>query len=206
MVKARDIAIWFMNKNIALRNGTYDSNLKLNKLIYFAALMYYAVFKEKLIKEDFEHWDNGPVIRDIRNEYRYGVLSNRNNNIEMNFNVIKILEIIQFIYGYNTASELTEETHSHNIWRNSSRNDVMNIEKIDNEIIEELKFFYEIHKNTNFNLIGVEIIKDKEVFYYDKTTINNYDDDFINFINNYNYDHNNKIPFIEKINDEFVVS
>lgn len=63
-----DIADYF----IAISNESGDSitNLKLQKLVYYAQAWYLANFNKPLFKEDFEAWIHGPVIPSLYDEYK----------------------------------------------------------------------------------------------------------------------------------------
>ena len=57
---------------IALSNITNDliTNLRLQKLMYYAQAWYYTINGEKLFDEKFEAWVHGPVIRRLYGEYK----------------------------------------------------------------------------------------------------------------------------------------
>lgn len=50
--------------------GALISNLKLQKLVYYAEAWHLAYYDESLIKEDFHAWVHGPVIPELFDEYR----------------------------------------------------------------------------------------------------------------------------------------
>lgn len=53
--------------------GDAISNLKLQKLLYYAQGFYLAMFNKELFKEDFEAWEHGPVIPALYRMYKkYG--------------------------------------------------------------------------------------------------------------------------------------
>ena len=96
-MKAVDLAKWFIYKNPNLSRGYIDENTKLNKLVYFSNLMYYSLKNENLIEDNFEHWDHGPVVREIYKSYRYGDLSSYSKYIKIYFNInIVCLFVINF--------------------------------------------------------------------------------------------------------------
>ncbi|KKL92558.1 hypothetical protein LCGC14_1883470 [marine sediment metagenome] len=63
-----DIANYFLN--LANETGTYLSNLKLQKLVYYAQAWYLANHDKSLFDEDFEAWVHGPVIYDLWKKYK----------------------------------------------------------------------------------------------------------------------------------------
>ena len=73
MYSALDIAKWFLNINRAQMNfedSEYITNLKLQKLLYYAQGYYLARKNDPLFKEDFIAWEHGPVIRKVYDEYK----------------------------------------------------------------------------------------------------------------------------------------
>ena len=63
------IALAFVKKGI--EEGNFVTQMKLQKLVYFAHGYHLAKYKEPLIKEEFQAWQFGPVIPKIYQEYKY---------------------------------------------------------------------------------------------------------------------------------------
>ena len=63
-----DIAEYFIK--LANSTGSYISNLKLQKLVYYAQAWYLALHDEPLFSEDFEAWVHGPVIPELYQKYQ----------------------------------------------------------------------------------------------------------------------------------------
>lgn len=169
MVDTMDLAKYFLSINPALKVGNYDNNVKLNKLLYFSSLMYFSVFNENLINSNFERWDNGPVLRDVYKEFRYKDLI---SNSECTPDVVspkekKIIQIINFIYGDKTSKELSEETHQHNIWKDASKNENLDFQKIDSSIVNYMESLYSIYQNFEFENLHKEIINGNTYLYFD---------------------------------------
>jgi uncharacterized phage-associated protein len=63
-----DIAEYF----IALANekGSFLSNLKLQKLVYYAQAWHLALYGKPLFEDDFQAWIHGPVIPRLYEEYK----------------------------------------------------------------------------------------------------------------------------------------
>lgn len=68
MFSCFDIANYF----IALANetGSFASNLKLQKLVYYAQAWHLALHDTPLFQEDFEAWVHGPVIPELYQKYK----------------------------------------------------------------------------------------------------------------------------------------
>lgn len=69
MVSAIRAADFFVQE--AVRDGIPDmTNLKLNKLLYFAQVISLQKTGKPLFPEDIEAWDYGPVVRDVYFEFK----------------------------------------------------------------------------------------------------------------------------------------
>lgn len=171
-MQAKLLSRWFLSQNPSLKNGYVDENTRLNKLLYFASLMYYAVTGKQLLENDFEHWNNGPVIREIYRDYRYEDLANEDDeNVLFEDEVAKkVAYIVNFVYGGLTAKEIAEESHKSTIWKNTQRNEIMKIENID----EDEKWFmvqiYNMYKGQNFENYLIEKVNGN-IYYYNKNEL-----------------------------------
>lgn len=68
MYTYNDIADYF----IAVSNSTHDliTNLRLQKLVYYAQAWHLAIYQEPLFSEDFQAWVHGPVIPQLYTQYK----------------------------------------------------------------------------------------------------------------------------------------
>jgi uncharacterized phage-associated protein len=132
-----DIAEWFLNKNriqMNFEDSEYITNLKLQKLLYYAQGYYLAKKDNPLFNEDFLAWDHGPVIRKIYNKYKEnganGINYNKDFNIIIDIETEKILEEVYENYGQYTAWKLRNMTHEEEPWKTTERNDIISKDKI----------------------------------------------------------------------------
>ena len=63
------IAYAFVKKGI--EEGRPLTQMKLQKMVYFAQGVHLALYKEPLVQDTFQAWKYGPVIPDIYNIYKY---------------------------------------------------------------------------------------------------------------------------------------
>lgn len=63
-----DVAEYFIK--LANSTGSFISNLKLQKLVYYAQAWHLALYDEPLFSEDFEAWVHGPVIPELYKKYQ----------------------------------------------------------------------------------------------------------------------------------------
>jgi uncharacterized phage-associated protein len=68
-LRATDIADYFLW--LANDTGSFVSNLKLQKLVYYAQAWYLAMHDRPLFDEDFQAWVHGPVIPALFEKYKH---------------------------------------------------------------------------------------------------------------------------------------
>jgi uncharacterized phage-associated protein len=125
-LKARDVASFLIDlslkegadKGVPVAEGI--TNLKLQKLLYFAQASHMALFNKPLFVEKIEAWKWGPVIPSIYHFYSH----NKNKPLprSQSFKGIdseKKAEFIQGVwdlFGKYSAIELMKITHKHKPW------------------------------------------------------------------------------------------
>ena len=67
-IEYKDLANYFIG--LSNETGNLISNLKLQKLMYYAQAWHLAYFKERLFDGDFEAWVHGPVLSDLYHNYK----------------------------------------------------------------------------------------------------------------------------------------
>ena len=134
---AQNIAEWFLNKNRVQMNfedSEYITNLKLQKLLYYAQGYYLAKKDTPLFQDDFLSWEHGPVIRQIYDKYKVngakGIEYNEDFKIDIDDETERILEEVYEEYGQFTAWKLRNMTHEEMPWKTTPRNEVITKEKI----------------------------------------------------------------------------
>ncbi len=63
-----DIANFFLDR--ANKTGSHVSNLKLQKLVFYAQAWHLAMYDQSLFDDDFEAWIHGPVIPVLWKKYK----------------------------------------------------------------------------------------------------------------------------------------
>lgn len=198
------LAKWFLSKNPQLCGGYIDENTKLNKLLYFSYLMHYAVTGRNLTNDKFEKWDNGPVSREIYKEYRYNNLSKFSDtkvDIE-DKDVLKFLEIVNFVYSNRTARELSEETHEHSVWIDAEKNKDIDFRKIAKKEKCLMKNLYATYADIDFDSMAIEKISGN-IYYYDKSNLD-MSDEVVSMLEK--MEPQSEPMFVENINGELVFS
>jgi uncharacterized phage-associated protein len=117
-ISAKTVARWFVNH--ADRDaGEAITQLKLQKLVYYADAWFLANFDKQLVTEDFEAWAHGPAIRSLYAKYRshgWEALP-REKGPHPDSDVADFLEAVYDEYGQFSAKALERMTHDEEPWQ-----------------------------------------------------------------------------------------
>lgn len=116
---AYDIALYFLFRAKELGAGDTISNLKMQKMLYYAQGHYLALFDEPLFNDEIQAWRYGPVVKKVYDKFSlYKDLSIDFKELENYDNKVyneQHLDFLPFIFNkYNSFSawELAHKTHS----------------------------------------------------------------------------------------------
>ena len=126
MLSSHDVARYFLSL-VNEEVGDSISNLKLQKLVYYAQGFYLALYGKPLFKESIEAWTHGPVIPELYQTYKSSWLSSYPipNDIDFsiyNSSVKELLNEIYMVYGQYSAWKLRDLTHDEPVWKNAFLN------------------------------------------------------------------------------------
>ena len=134
MKTALDIAQYFINHSYG---GQLDdvTNLKLQKLLYYAQGYNLALYDEPLFDEDIENWSHGTVVPCVYHEFKcFGkkiIVPNPNFDMSKFSKQVKdVLEIVCSDYAKFPALKLRQMTHKESPWKNTQRDEVITKESI----------------------------------------------------------------------------
>ncbi len=199
MDKTLMVAKWFCNNNNTVKTNSYDGNVLLNKLCYYSKAMFLSLNND-IIQKDVEAWKNGPVLPYVYRQYRYNDLLNSNIKIDLSKDEIKVLQIINRLYGYFKANDISKQTHDETPW-NSLEEQVKNQlnPKITNEaLLKEYKDImldlYNSYKDEKFDE-KLEIINGRYFFLTPDVTLT---DDEYNELCNARYDDENVTYYVSR--------
>lgn len=138
------IAKWFLARNKCDMNDCDSeaiSNLKLQKLLYYAQGCTLALTGEALFNDEIVAWKHGPVIESIYQEYKNNGSCGIEFNEEFNSNDIdistqNILEEVYQTFGQFSAWKLRDMTHQESPWIETKQSDIINKEKIKKYFME----------------------------------------------------------------------
>lgn len=109
-----DYFIWLANDT-----GSFISNLKLQKLVYYAQAWYLAIHDKPLFDEDFEAWIHGPVIPELYKEYcgfKWKPILKEVEEPKFTEEVKQFLDEVTDVYFGLDAYELEQMTHLEAPW------------------------------------------------------------------------------------------
>lgn len=142
---ASDIAKWFLayNRNImAEGDAEFISNLKLQKLLYYAQGTYYAITGGLLFAEPIKAWRHGPVVESVYHEYKSNGANGIDFDEEFDFSRFDpetegILEEVYNYFGQYSAWKLRNMTHEERPWKETEINDIIDTGLIKDYFLEE---------------------------------------------------------------------
>lgn len=143
MFDAKQIANWFLAKHKAMmiEDDAIDpmTQMKLHKLLYYAQGVYLAVSNDRLFSNDILHWDHGPVVEEIFQEYkgRKSIDDDITEHQLSDFRIVNsdemansVLEAVYDKYAEYSGSQLRNMTHSERPWMETKHNEVIPVELI----------------------------------------------------------------------------
>lgn len=115
MISINKAANYFLSKNSM-------THKKLQKLCYYAQVLYAGMYSSRLIDTEFEAWIHGPVSRELFFKYQgQRGLPKIVFVEEINEKYKKILDVTYEVYGHLTGDGLETLTHSENPWINARK-------------------------------------------------------------------------------------
>ncbi len=131
-MKAKDIAEYFLSL-VDEEKGDFLTNLKIQKLLYYAEGFSLAISKTSLFEEKIMAWNYGPVVVEVYNEYKQynsnPVLQSSDFDNEKYDSATKdLLNEVYDVYGRFSPSALVDMTHSEAPWINAKKSPKTNFE------------------------------------------------------------------------------
>jgi uncharacterized phage-associated protein len=120
MMPARKVARYFLSK-VDEDAGDAISNLKLQKLVYYAQAYHLAMYGEPLIPEQVEAWEHGPVVPDLYRSYKQHGSEpipppDDFDASEYDPRTRELLDEVYDVYGQYSAWKLRNMTHAERPW------------------------------------------------------------------------------------------
>lgn len=123
-ITPKQVAVYFLRLSRP-ELGDILSNLKLQKLVYYAQGFHLAMLDKPLFEEDFRAWQYGPVVESLYGDYKEysgGAVPVPDAPDSMVFNKIQqdLLNEIHEVYGKYSAWRLSEMTHEEGPWKSTN--------------------------------------------------------------------------------------
>jgi len=124
-MKAHDIAKYFVSA-VDEEAGDSISNLKLQKLLYYAQGAHLALYDEALFPERIYAWTHGPVVPEVYRKYKqHGSQPIPVEKIDLtayDARTREVLDEVNEVFGQFSALKLRSMTHNEPPWKETSRN------------------------------------------------------------------------------------
>lgn len=137
MQTADNVARWFLSRNqVRSLGGETDfiSNLKLQKLLYYAQGIHLALYGEPLFGDSIVAWQYGPVVEAVYQEYKSngadGIKEFKNPEENFSDTEENVLQFTQKAFGQFSAWKLADMTHEETPWKETEINKVIPLSKI----------------------------------------------------------------------------
>jgi len=126
-----DIARWFVAW-AAADDESHLTNLKLQKLLYYAQGANYALRGEPLFDDEIQAWAHGPVVPEVYHcykEFRGGAIEPTETYSwdEIPATDARTLILVWNTYGAKSAWKLRDMTHQESPWLDHYRDGVQNV-------------------------------------------------------------------------------
>lgn len=120
MLSAKDVAEYFLT-SVDDESGDSLSNLKLQKLVYYAQGYHLAMHEKPLFEEQIEAWQHGPVVPELYHAYKQygsGPIPTPDNFDSSKFDrsTRELLDEVYQVYGQFSAWKLRDMTHAESPW------------------------------------------------------------------------------------------
>ena len=136
MLDVRKVAQWFVLRAAedVNKGGEYLTQLKLQKLLYYAQGFYMAFNGEKLYSNKIVHMQYGPVVQSMATTLKsFGSDTIKTLDIpvgELSDDVTSTLSLVYEKLGQYSAYKLVELTHNEDPWKNTNSGDEIKVELI----------------------------------------------------------------------------
>lgn len=115
MAKIDDVAKWFLSKESM-------TNLKLQKLCYYAQAWHLAIYQTPLVDTYFEAWVHGPVSPVLYQQYkkwRWFNIPRYYGQVSLTNTEVAYLEKVYQLYGKYSGEQLEGLSHKEDPWKNA---------------------------------------------------------------------------------------
>ena len=141
---AADVAKWLLRRNndeMELDDADYITNMKLQKLLYYAQGTFLGMTGKPLFADELFAWTHGPVVPSVYREYsqykKNGIPYTENPQEHYSDEENELLEQVYCYFGQYAAWKLRSMTHNERPWKSTKHNDVIPLDVIRDFFKEE---------------------------------------------------------------------
>jgi len=143
VTSANKVADFFLC--FSMKHGDCLTNLKLQKLLYYAQAWHLVIFNEALFDDPIEAWVHGPVVYAVWNrfrDYRWNHITEKPDCPDLPLETKKHLIRVFGVFGKYSAYDLERMTHNEAPWKRARHG--MDIDEAGRTIIavSDMKAFY----------------------------------------------------------------
>ena len=140
MLTCFDVADYFLSR-CDEDSGDTISNLKLQKLVYYAQGFSLALLGEPLFKNKIEAWMHGPVVPDLYHKYKsYGNSAlpspDEFDSEKFSEDQLELLDEVWDVFGQFSAWKLRNMTHDESPWKSNYHEGVGGFEISSDDLAE----------------------------------------------------------------------
>jgi uncharacterized phage-associated protein len=124
------------------------TNLKLQKMLYFADAVYLAFFGKALFKDEIQAWDLGPVVPTVYKIFsKFGDQPIHAESVAdcLDPDLHEFLREVWNTFGKYSATELVNISHMHAPWKNNYKQDKKNVAIPKEEIAQFYRSLFKIN-------------------------------------------------------------
>ncbi|HSW94311.1 MAG TPA: type II toxin-antitoxin system antitoxin SocA domain-containing protein [Gammaproteobacteria bacterium] len=138
--KVSEYIIWYFQEH-----GEPLTNLKLQKLLYYAQGWHLALYDKPLFDSPIEAWVHGPVAPDFYHEYKkykHQPITKQQTKPDLDKIISEHLEEVINEYGSYSAFQLENLTHHSDPWKNARGNTPIDAPSRAKISIEDMKIWF----------------------------------------------------------------
>ncbi|NOT58990.1 MAG: SocA family protein [Acidobacteria bacterium] len=129
MLACQNVANYFLSQ-VDEEAGDLISNLKLQKLVYYAQGFHLAMYDQPLFPEAIEAWGHGPVVPTLYQSFKAYGSQPLPCPVDLDFSIYspetkELLDEVYSVYGQFSAWKLRNMTHEEPPWKNTKLSEVI---------------------------------------------------------------------------------
>lgn len=144
MYSAKEVSIWFLGetrKRVEIEDAEFLTNMKLQKLLYYAQGCFLGIYGTCLFSENIIAWKRGPVVEEVYNTYKHflskGIDEPEANYLtDINNKHAELLTEVYNVFGKYSAWKLHQMISDEKPWKETEYGNVINTELIKSHFLE----------------------------------------------------------------------